>query len=129
MRQQTPPVVTAALSSTACRRGLAGPTLYTNIDVGLGSKALASGGPTKAGPNTVAGSTWWGIWARQAVDANKSNGKPGDCAFGPSILLVGVNLKQQSVRSMCASWWYERDVMSPLNIHEAQLQRRLAGRT
>ena len=54
---------------------------------------------------------------------------PATARLGPSILLVGVNLKQQSVRSMCASWWYERDVMSPLNIHEAQLQRRLAGRT
>lgn len=29
--------------------------------VGKGSKALLSGGPKSAGPNSVAFSTWWGI--------------------------------------------------------------------
>jgi hypothetical protein len=42
-------------------RALAGPTLYTNIDVGIGTQALYSGGPSTSGPNALAGTTWWTI--------------------------------------------------------------------
>jgi hypothetical protein len=42
-------------------RALAGPTLYTNIDAGIGTNALYSGGPSTSGPNALAGTTWWNI--------------------------------------------------------------------
>lgn len=64
-------------------RGLSGPTLYTDIDVGVGTDALHSGGPTRSGPNAAAGTTWWNIrrcklhacffWANRTV-------QPGSCS-------------------------------------------------
>lgn len=63
-------------------RGLAGPTLYANINVGKGSDALGSGGPSRAGPNSVAYSTWWNIRSNNPIDPNHSNNKPGSCLFG-----------------------------------------------
>lgn len=42
-------------------RGLSGPTLYTNINVGKGTNALYSGGPSRSGANAAAGTTWWFI--------------------------------------------------------------------
>ena len=42
-------------------RALSGPTLYTDIDVGLGTNALWSGGPRASGANAAAGTTWWNI--------------------------------------------------------------------
>lgn len=41
--------------------GLSGPTLYTNINVGKGTNALYSGGPSRSGANAAAGTTWWFI--------------------------------------------------------------------
>lgn len=107
-------------------RGLAGPTLYANINVGKGSDALGSGGPSRAGPNSVAYSTWWNIRSNNPIDPNHSNNKPGSCLFGTSINLVGVNLNS-NYRGMCSSWHYERSIKGPANIYTAQLARR-AGR-
>ncbi len=42
---------------------LACPPSHSLCSVGKGSKALLSGGPKSAGPNSVAFSTWWGITA------------------------------------------------------------------
>lgn len=109
-------------------RGNAGPTLYTNIDVGKGSKALASGGPSRAGPNAQAFTTWWNIMSEQPVDPNYSNTATGDCNFGASINLVGVNLKEEKIAAMCDSWWFERNLTGPANMHEAQLARRMKQR-
>lgn len=105
-------------------RALAGPTLYTNIDVGLGSNALASGGPSRSGPNALAGTTWWGIRSAHAVDPPKSNKPVGDCAFGPVINLVDVNLKRSEARHMCETWHYERSIEGPKNLYYAQLALR-----
>ncbi|KAL4448197.1 hypothetical protein ABPG75_005416 [Micractinium tetrahymenae] len=108
-------------------RGLAGPTLYTNINVGKGSDALASGGPSRAGPNSVAYSTWWNIRSDKPIDPNHSNNKPGSCDFGTSINLVGVNLNSYA-RGMCSSWHFERSIKGPANIYDAQLARRKGQR-
>ncbi|KAI3429363.1 hypothetical protein D9Q98_005458 [Chlorella vulgaris] len=107
-------------------RALAGPTLYTNIDVGIGTRALYSGGPSTSGPNALAGTTWWTIKSRKAVEPNDSDAKPGACSFGPAINLVGVNIIPSKVSSMCRTWHYERAVSSPANLYKAQLKRRKA---
>lgn len=78
-------------------RGLSGPTLYTNISVGVGTDALLSGGPKESGPNAVAGTTWWRILSQQPLDPNRSNGTAGSCSYGPSINLVGVDLQADQV--------------------------------
>ena len=56
---------------------------------------------------------------------NSSNKPPGNCAFGPSINLVGLALS--STRGLCPSWHYERAPIQPANIYEAQLARRLGA--
>ncbi|KAL4434670.1 hypothetical protein ABPG77_002793 [Micractinium sp. CCAP 211/92] len=105
-------------------RALAGPTLYTNIDVGLGTDALHSGGPSRSGPNALAGTTWWGIRSAHAVDWPQSNKPAGSCAFGPVINLVDVNIKRSEVRHMCKTWHYERSIKGPSNLYYAQLALR-----
>lgn len=99
------PTPSSPLPPPPARRALAGPTLYTNIDVGLGSNALASGGPSRSGPNALAGTTWWGIRSAHAVDPPKSNKPVGDCAFGPVINLVDVNLKRSEVGGWGLACW------------------------
>ncbi|KAI3429364.1 hypothetical protein D9Q98_005459 [Chlorella vulgaris] len=106
-------------------RALAGPTLYTNIDAGIGTNALYSGGPSTSGPNALAGTTWWNI--RSRVATRPPNSKPGEarCAFGPAVNLVGVNLIPSRARTMCSTWHYERAVDFPGNLYEAQYARRM----
>lgn len=108
-------------------RGLAGPTLYTNIHVGKGTDALDSGGPKRAGPNSLAFSTWWNIRSAAAIDPPKGSGKAGSCAFAVSINIVGADLKNTA--GMCSFWLYERGARLPFNIYEAQLAKRKAGKS
>lgn len=58
---------------------------------------------------------------------NKSNKPPGNCAFGPSINLVGLTLG--STAGMCPSWLYEPAPVAPANLYAAQLARRQAARS
>lgn len=105
-------------------RALSGPTLYTNIDVGVGRNALYSGGPGASGPNAAAGTTWWNIRGSQAVDPPRSKKPAGDCSFGPALNLVNVNIIPSRVPSMCKTWHFERRVKGPANLYYAQVQRR-----
>ncbi|KAL4458833.1 hypothetical protein ABPG75_013698 [Micractinium tetrahymenae] len=107
-------------------RGLSGPTLYTNIDVGRGTNALYSGGPSRSGANAAAGTTWWFIQSDIAVDPSKSSYPAGSCDFGPVINLVGVNIKATEAKKMCKTWLYERSVDAPRNLYKSQLARRRA---
>ncbi|KAL4435947.1 hypothetical protein ABPG77_000709 [Micractinium sp. CCAP 211/92] len=102
-------------------RGLSGPTLYTNINVGKGTNALYSGGPSRSGANAAAGTT-----CAMAVDPPKSSYPIGSCSFGPVINLVGVNLKPAEAKTMCKTWHYERSVNAPRNLYNSQLARRKA---
>jgi len=61
------------------------------------------------------------------VAPNKSDKKPGDCSFGPSINLVGLTLG--STAGMCPSWFYEPAPLAPANLYAAQLARRQAARS
>ena len=47
-------------ASSACR-ALAGPLLFTNIDVGVGSYATFSTGPRTSGPSSQSNTTYWNI--------------------------------------------------------------------
>ncbi len=57
--------------------GLSGPTLYTNINVGKGTNALYSGGPSRSGANAAAGTTWWFI---QRQGRGVTSCAPAGCA-------------------------------------------------
>lgn len=58
--------------------GLSGPTLYTNINVGRGTNALYSGGPSRSGANAAAGTTWWFI-------QRQGGGLSAACAALPAL--------------------------------------------
>ena len=47
-------------ASSACR-ALAGPLLFTNIDVGVGSYATFSTGPRTSGPSSQSNTTYWNV--------------------------------------------------------------------
>lgn len=99
--------------------------LFTNIDVGAGSRVWKSGGGKDLGAHCAGHGTFWNIRAAKAFAAPGSN-------FGPwSMNFVGVQMNAPS-RTDPDGQWYEftsstTETISPGNIHRAQLERRLRG--
>ncbi len=58
----------ACAGNLELHRGLAGQSLFTNINVGIGDHAMQSGGPASSGPNTVAFTTFWQVEERGCND-------------------------------------------------------------
>jgi len=93
--------------------------LFTNIDLGRGSRAFQSSGGSRRGSQTAAYATFWNIRA----DAKFSLPSPN---FGPLLNFVGLKTNATSASSSY-DWHFERiepTRLTPQNIHEAQLQRR-----
>jgi len=95
--------------------------LFTNIDVGAGTRIWSCGGGANIGQHCGARGTFWNIRARRPTGYPKN--------FGPlSMNFVGV----QSVKgnkTKAESVWFEclpPQQLSPQNLHEAQLASRLA---
>lgn len=94
--------------------------LFTNIHVGKGTRPWRSGGGQALGAHCAARGTFWNITADQPIAA------PDD-KFGPwSINLVGVQMNQPD-QTADKQRWYEHNKKSvaPLDLHAAQLERRL----
>jgi len=84
--------------------------LFTNIDVGAGTRIWKFGGGAALGKNCGTRGTFWNVQAARPIP-------PPPKSFGPSTLnLVGVNGIAKS------------GPVAPLNLHQAQLQRRLKMR-
>ncbi len=95
--------------------------LYTNIDTGAGGATWQSGGGKALGAHCGARGTFWNIRAAQPI-------KPPGKNFGPwSMNFVGVVMDVPEATDPKARWYEHNGVgtVEPLNIHEAQLQRRL----
>jgi hypothetical protein len=81
--------------------------LFTNIDVGAGKRVWKCGGGASLGKNCGTRGTFWNVRAEQAI-------QPPPKSFGPPTLnLVGVHGIGKT------------GPVTPLNLHQAQLQRRL----
>jgi pectate lyase-like protein len=96
--------------------------LYTDLDVGLGSRMWACGGGRSLGKHCGARGTFWGIRAQRPQKYPGPN-------FGPvSMNLVGIQTNQASIMSATGKWFEAIDPLKlePQNLHQAQLQRRLA---
>jgi len=97
--------------------------LFTNLDIGAGTRMWRCGGGRSLGRNCGAFGTFWGIRARKSQD------HPG--GFGPaSINLVGVETGRRS-KTVLSGIWFEAikpAALRPQNLHEAQLKRRLTKR-
>lgn len=99
--------------------------LFTNIDVGKGGEVWRSGGGAALGAHCGARGTFWNI------RAEKPMAPPGE-NFGPwSLNLIGVNLGLPEATDLTKRWYEHNGTegVLPLNLHEAQLARRLSSST
>jgi len=96
--------------------------LFTNIDTGKGTRLWHCGGGAALGKNCGARGTFWNIRAKQPQKCPRKS-------FGPeSMNLVAVETDQPSVKKENGKWFEAIDPkkIKPQNLHEAQLERRLA---
>lgn len=96
--------------------------LFTNIDVGLGTRIWRSGGGAALGKHSAAWETFWNIRAERPQSWPPA-------AFGPDLMnLVGLTTNAPSVLEKDGKWFEAIDPrhLIPQNLHEAQLKRRLA---
>ena len=95
--------------------------LFTNIDAGLGTRVWRCGGGADLGAHCGARGTFWNIRAAKTISLPDKN-------FGPwSMNFVGVRM-DIPVSIEPGKRWYEHSNsarIQPLNIHRAQLDRRL----
>ena len=98
-------------------------TLFTDIDLGLGTRPWKSGGGSGLGKNAGARVTFWNLRAAGPLPEPPT-------AFAPwSVNLVGVDLGRPAVMTPAGVW---REIepgteVQPGNLHVAQLERRKRG--
>ena len=94
--------------------------LFTDIDLGGGSRMFQSGGGAKLGRHSAAYVTFWNI------RADRPQSWPS--GWGPNLMnFVGVQSKGQSVVDPKGRWFEAIDPrqLQPANLYQAQLARRL----
>lgn len=95
--------------------------LFTDIDVGEGTRVWSSGGGASLGRHCAARGTFWNVRARRPIGP-----PPGH--FAPDMInLVGLSTDQPT-RTEPDGLWFEvipPESLQPQNIHEAQRQRRV----
>jgi hypothetical protein len=96
--------------------------LFTEIDVGIGSRVWRSGGTRGRGLHTATGATFWNI------DSEKRFPLPPE-GFGPAgLIFVGLNTGDVAKDAIPAGWHYENFVpahLQPQNLYHAQFEKRL----
>jgi hypothetical protein len=94
--------------------------LFTDIDLGEGTRMFQSGGGAALGRHSAAWETFWAIRAKKPQSWPKG--------FGPDIMnLVGIPADEPAVTDPRGRWFepLDPDSLSPRNLYEAQLARRL----
>jgi len=97
--------------------------VFTDIDLGKGSRMWKSGGGTDLGRECGARGTFWNIRAKQTQK------HPG--GFGPlSMNLVALETREPSVTENQGRWFEAIDParIDPQNLHEAQWKKRMDQR-
>jgi hypothetical protein len=100
--------------------------LFSDIDMGEGTRMWASGGGEALGKHCGARGTFWNLRARRPLAPPPANFGP------PSINLVGVRGDRAAETSEDGRWFEHPDAtaIEPADLHEAQLRRRLqSGRS
>ena len=95
--------------------------LFTNIDIGRGTRMYSSGGGNALGKHSAGLSTWWNIRSQKPV-------KHAPTDFGPdSLNFVGVTSDEKPMTEENGRWFEPLQVggLQPANLYEAQLARRL----
>ncbi|MCB9874159.1 MAG: hypothetical protein H6821_08255 [Planctomycetaceae bacterium] len=94
--------------------------LFTNIDLGEGSRMFQSGGGAALGRHSAAWETFWGIRARKPQSLPQG--------WGPELInLVGLPSRDAAVTESTGRWFEPTDArqLEPANLYDAQLSRRL----
>jgi hypothetical protein len=94
--------------------------LFTDIDLGEGTRMFQSGGGAALGRHSAAWETFWGIRAKRPQ--SWPNG------WGPNMMnLVGLRADQGAVTDPAGRWFEPIDPaeLTPRNLYEAQLEKRL----
>ncbi|MBI1336605.1 MAG: family 16 glycosylhydrolase [Phycisphaera sp.] len=98
--------------------------LFSNIDLGEGNVTWKCGGGESLGKNSGARETFWNLRAKQNQSWPPRN-------FGPdSMNLVGVQTDMPSLLEPDGKWFeaIPPDQLQPVELHAAQLNRRLESR-
>lgn len=96
--------------------------LFTNIDIGKGTRMWRSGGGNNLGRHCGARETFWNIRAERSQNYPSS-------FYGPdSMNLIAVKTDSSSEKALDKMWFEDisPDGIQPQNLHEAQLSKRLS---
>jgi hypothetical protein len=99
--------------------------LFTNLDAGEGRRLFQSGGGARLGWHCAAWETFWNIRAQQPQRwPGAGSREPWSCSL---INLVGLSTQESSTLDRDGRWFeaLSPDRLSPPNLYEAQLGRRL----
>eukprot|EP00775_Hariotina_reticulata_P003015 gene3015-3295_t len=91
--------------------------LYTNLDMGAGSRPFRSGGGAGAGPNSASYQTFWNLKSRQPLQLP-------DGGFGPQINFVGVWTRESASARVNLRWLQDWG-QYPQDLWASMRQRRL----
>ncbi len=97
--------------------------LFTNIDAGLGTRVWMCGGGADLGAHCAGRGTFWNIHAANPIKVPESK-------FGPwSMNFVGVSMGIPDQTDPKQRWYEHSSAanVEPLNLHEAQLERRIGS--
>lgn len=98
--------------------------LFANLDCGVGSNVWLCGGGAALGKHCGARGTFWGL------KAEKNISPPPDRFGPPSMIFVGLTTDTPSTTDPDGVWWeaIPPAELTPIDLHAAQLQRRLAAK-
>jgi hypothetical protein len=95
--------------------------LFTEIDVGIGTRVWSSGGTKGKGLHSASGATFWNIDSREPFSLPSEQ-------FGPAgLVFVGLHINTDSASALPDGWHYEKAQPShlvPQNLYRAQLAKR-----
>jgi hypothetical protein len=99
--------------------------LYTEVDVGLGTRTWASGSGNPGEGNSGARQTFWNIQA--ATPQHWPGGYPYAMRPPDQLNFVGITTNDATVMTPAGRWWeaIPPAALTPPNLYEAQLARRL----
>jgi hypothetical protein len=98
-------------------------SLFSQLDVGAGTRPFNSGGSSNRGPHAGAYNTYWNIRGAGPVQLPAAD-------FGPLLNFIGVEAKDTTAASPY-QWFIEQiqpEKLCPMDLHEAMRKRRVGRR-
>lgn len=93
--------------------------LFTQIDVGLGTRVWSSGGTRGLGLHTASGATFWNITSKEKFSL------PSESFGPPGLIFAGLNLKPTKISDLPDGWYYDESsppMLLPQNLYLFQLE-------